>query len=107
VRRRGGKLTGQRGVDSARGGRIRPRGSGSGQSVAQGEEHVALKPDLPVPIPAAAPGLLVPRRLPRDRLERHGDVVVLALLARGGGFGQRRADLARCMGLVAAALGTR
>jgi hypothetical protein len=72
----------------------------------QGKEHIALELDPPVPIPAAAPGLLVSRRLPRDFLERHGDVIVLALLTRGGGLGQRRADPARCVGLVvAAALG--
>ena len=44
--------------------------------MAQGEEHVALEPDPPVAVRAAAPGLLVPRRLPRDRLERHGRVPV-------------------------------
>jgi hypothetical protein len=60
-----------------------------------------------VPVPAAAPGLLVPRRLPRDRHERHGGAAVLALLARGGGFSQRRADLARCVGLVARRVGER
>jgi hypothetical protein len=80
------------------------RGSGSGQPVAQGKEHITLEPDPSVPVPAAAPGLLVPRRLPRDCLERHGGAAVFALLAREGGFGQRRADLARCVGLVAATL---
>jgi hypothetical protein len=40
--------------------------------VAQRQEHVALEPDPAVSVPVPAARLLVPRGLPRDRLERHG-----------------------------------
>ena len=58
---------------------------GGEERVAQGEEHVALEPDPAVPVPAAAPGLLVPRRLPRDGLERHGGAPVVVLIAAASG----------------------
>lgn len=45
---------------------------GGEQRVAQRQEHVPLEPDPAVAVPVPAGRLLVPRGLPRDRLERHG-----------------------------------
>ena len=58
---------------------------GREQRVAQRQEHVPLEPDPAVAVPVAAGRLLVPRGLPRDRLEGHGRGAGLAVLfpARG------------------------
>jgi len=52
---------------------------GGEQRVAQRQEHVPLEPDPAVAVAVAAGRLLVPRGLPRDRLERHGRGRVAAL----------------------------